>query len=135
MDNEMITQKVAEHEVRLNILEQTQKEIKSEVNNMHQMTEDIHVMAVEMKNLREDTNNKIDDLKSDTNNQIHGLKEDIKQVNTEVNKMSNEITDIKNAPDKETAHSFKEIRSKAIWLIVSLILGFLLAQAFPNIFK
>jgi archaellum component FlaC len=94
------------------------------------MNVSIHDMLGEMKAMRIETNGKIDTL--DT--KFENLTTDVKQVKTGLSEVSNKVTELETVPDKKDAKLFNDIKYKILWIIIAGAVGFLLAQAFPQIF-
>ncbi len=124
MTNEAIVQKITEHDQRLTTVEKDQDEMKSELKELKEISNNTNMLAVEMKHMRETT---------DT--QLANLNTSVAEVKSGQNNLSKELTDLKNAKDKETAQAARKILWIAVGAIASGCIGFLLAQAFPNIFK
>lgn len=119
MNNEQIVQKVTEHEMRLDNLENEHKDLKAKVDDIHDIATSVKIMA-----------NDITYIKTD----IAEVKEDQKDTKKWQKDFSEKLSEVETAPMKETAQQAKDLRSKIIWLILAGVIGFLLAQAFPNIF-
>ena len=124
MTNEVIVQKITEHDQRIANVEKDQNEMKSELKELKEISNNTNMLAVEMKHMRETT---------DT--QLANLNTSVAEVKNGQNNLSKEQTDLKNAKDKETAQVARKILWIAIGAVASGAIGFLLAQAFPNIFK
>ena len=67
-------------------------------------------------------------------NQLMDAKEDIQDVKKGQNELSEKVTTLENKPAQETKKRWDSISDKLIWLFISGIAGFLLAQALPVIF-
>ena len=67
-------------------------------------------------------------------NQLMDVKEDIQDVKKGQNELSEKVTTLENKPAQETKKRWDSISDKLIWLFISGIAGFLLAQALPVIF-
>jgi len=130
MDNEKIVEKVAEHDVRIGVLERDHAQLETDVKKLSDMNVSIHDMLGEMKAMRIETNGKIDTL--DT--KFENLTTDVKQVKTGLSEVSNKVTELETVPDKKDAKLFNDIKYKILWIIIAGAVGFLLAQAFPQIF-
>jgi chaperonin cofactor prefoldin len=130
MDNEKIVEKVAEHDVRIGVLERNHAQLETDVKKLSDMNVSIHDMLGEMKAMRIETNGKIDTL--DT--KFENLTTDVKQVKTGLSEVSNKVTELEAVPDKKDAKLFNDIKYKILWIIIAGAVGFLLAQAFPQIF-
>lgn len=130
MDSEKIVEKVAEHDVRIGVLEKDQVSLENDVKKLSDMNVSIHDMLGEMKAMRIETNGKIDTL----DNKFENLTTDVKQVKTGLSEVSNKVTELETVPDKKDAKLFNDIKYKILWIIIAGAVGFLLAQAFPQIF-
>ena len=124
MTNETIVEKITEYGTRLNNVEKDQEVMKSELKELNDKTNDIHMLAIEMKHMRETTDTRLENLDASVSDIKNGQ-----------NTLSKELTDLKNSRDRETAQAARKIIWIAVGILVSGGLGFLLAQAFPNIFK
>lgn len=67
-------------------------------------------------------------------NQLMDVKEDIQDVKKGQSELSDKVTTLENKPAQETKKRWDSISDKLIWLFISGIAGFLLAQALPVIF-
>ena len=67
-------------------------------------------------------------------NQLMDVKEDIQDVKKGQSELSDKVTTLENKPAQETKKRWDSISDKLIWLFISGIAGFLLAQALPGIF-
>ena len=67
-------------------------------------------------------------------NQLMDVKEDIQDVKRGQNELSDKVTTLENKPAQETKKRLDSVSEKIIWLVVSGVVGFLLAQILPNIF-
>ena len=67
-------------------------------------------------------------------NQLMDVKKDIQDVKKGQNELSEKVTTLENKPAQETKKRWDSISDKLIWLFISGIAGFLLAQALPVIF-
>ena len=67
-------------------------------------------------------------------NQLMDVKEDIQDVKKGQNELSDKVTTLENRPALETKKRWDSIYEKLIWLFISGVAGFLLAQALPLIF-
>ena len=123
MTNEVIVQKITEHDMRLDNIETSQSEIKAELKELKDISTNTNMLAVEMKHMRENTDEKLEN-----------LGKSVSEVQKGQQVLSSEITDLKNAKDKETAQAARKIMGIAVGIIVSGLVGFILAQLFPRIF-
>lgn len=130
MDNEVLAQKVTEHDVRIGVLEKGQSELKTEVKTLQDMNVSMHDMLGEMKAMRIDTNAKIDSL----DGKFDGLAENVTKVQKGLSEVDDKVTALESKPDKEEAKSYKAIKSMILTAFLAGIIGFILAQLFPNIF-
>ena len=120
MTNEALSNKVAEHDVRIATLETNQKEMQSKVDDIHDIATSVKVMAQDMQYIKEDVS------------EVKSAQKADKQWKEEFGK---KLSDVEQAPLIETAKKANALKEKIIWAIVSGVLVFLLTQAFPNIFK
>ena len=67
-------------------------------------------------------------------NQLMDVKEDIQDVKKGQNELSEKVTTLENKPAQETKKKLDSISEKLLWLFVSGVAGFLLAQLLPQIF-
>ena len=67
-------------------------------------------------------------------NQLMDVKEDIQDVKKGQSELSDKVTTLENKPAQETKKRWDSIYDKLIWLFISGIVGFLLAQALPGVF-
>lgn len=130
MDNEVLAQKVTEHDVRIDVLEKGHTELKKEVKTLQDMNVSMHDMLGEMKAMRIDTNAKIDSL----DGKFDGLAENVTKVQKGLSEVDDKVTALEAKPDKEEAKSYKAIKNMIITAFLAGIIGFILAQLFPNIF-
>lgn len=130
MDNEKIVEKVAEHDVRIGVLERDHAQLETDVKKLSDMNVSIHDMLGEMKAMRIETNGKIDTL----DNKFENLTTDVKQVKTGLSEVSSKVTELETVPDKKDAKLFNDIKYKIMWIVIAGVVGFLLAQIFPQIF-
>lgn len=66
--------------------------------------------------------------------QLMDVREDIQDVKKGQDELSDKVTVLENKPAQETKKKLDSISEKLLWLFVSGVAGFLLAQAFPAIF-
>lgn len=121
---EKIIQQVAEHEVRLDNLEEGQKELKHRVEDIHKIATSVELIATNVDHMKGDVSELKDgqsELKEDFRNSQQELKDRIKEV--------------EDAPAKKTASALDAIKEKIIWLVVGGIVTFILVQLLPNIFS
>lgn len=130
MDNEVLAQKVTEHDVRIDVLEKGHAELKTEVKTLQDMNVSMHDMLGEMKAMRIDTNAKIDSL----DGKFDGLAENVTKVQKGLSEVDDKVTALEAKPDKEEAKSYKAIKNMIITAFLAGIIGFILAQLFPTIF-
>ena len=130
MDNEVLAQKVTEHDVRIDVFEKGHAELKTEVKTLQDMNVSMHDMLGEMKAMRIDTNAKIDSL----DGKFGGLAENVNKVQKGLSEVDDKVTALEAKPDKEEAKSYKAIKNMIITAFLAGIIGFILAQLFPNIF-
>ena len=62
------------------------------------------------------------------------IKEDVGEVKTKQNELNDKVTTLENRPAQETKKKWDSISEKLLWLFISGIVGFLLAQILPGIF-
>ena len=67
-------------------------------------------------------------------NQLMDVKEDIQDVKKGQSELSDKVTTLENKPAQETKKKWDSISEKLLWLFISGVVGFLLAQALPAIF-
>ena len=67
-------------------------------------------------------------------NQLMDVKEDIQDVKKGQNELSEKVTTLENKPAQETKKKWDSISEKILWLFISGVVGFLLAQALPCVF-
>ena len=67
-------------------------------------------------------------------NQLMDVKEDIQDVKKGQTELSEKVTTLENKPAQETKKKWDSISEKLLWLLVSGVAGFLLAQLLPQIF-
>ena len=67
-------------------------------------------------------------------NQLMDVKEDIQDVKKGQTELSEKVTTLENKPAQETKKKWDSISEKLLWLFVSGVAGFLLAQLLPQIF-
>ena len=67
-------------------------------------------------------------------NQLMDVKEDIQDVKKGQNELSDKVTTLENKPAQETKKKWDSISEKLLWLFISGVVGFLLAQALPGVF-
>ena len=67
-------------------------------------------------------------------NQLMDVKEDIQDVKKGQNELSEKVTTLENKPAQETKKKWDSISEKLLWLFISGVVGFLLAQALPGVF-
>ena len=67
-------------------------------------------------------------------NQLMDVKEDIQDVKKGQTELSEKVTTLENKPAQETKKRWDSIYDKLIWLFISGVAGFLLAQMLPAIF-
>lgn len=67
-------------------------------------------------------------------NQLIDVKKDIQDVKNGQSDLSDKVTTLENKPAQDTKKKFDSISEKVIWLCISGVVGFLLAQILPNIF-
>ena len=67
-------------------------------------------------------------------NQLMDVKEDIQDVKKGQTELSEKVTTLENKPAQETKKKLDSISEKLLWLFVSGVAGFLLAQLLPQIF-
>lgn len=121
---EKIIQQVAEHEVRIDKLEENQKELKHRVEDIHKIATSVELIATNVDHMKGDVSELKDgqaELKEDFRNSQQELKDRIKEV--------------EDAPAKKTASAWDAIKEKIIWLVVGGIVTFILVQLLPNIFS
>lgn len=66
---------------------------------------------------------------------IVDIKTDVKDIKLEQGALKDEVSDLKNAPDKTRATWFKDIGKIIVTAIVTGIVAFVLGSCFPVIFK
>jgi predicted nuclease with TOPRIM domain len=121
---EKIIQQVAEHEVRIDKLEENQKELKHRVEDIHKIATSVELIA---------TN--VDHMKGDVSELKEGqaeLKEDLRNSQQE---LKDRIKDVEDAPAKKTASTWDSIKDKILWLFVGGVVAFILTQLLPDIFS
>ena len=67
-------------------------------------------------------------------NQLIGVKEDIQDVKKGKSELSDKVTTLETKPAQETKKKWDSISEKLLWLFISGVVGFLLAQALPGVF-
>lgn len=67
-------------------------------------------------------------------NQLMDVKEDIQDVKKGQTELSDKVTTLENKPAQDTKKRLDSISEKILWLFISGIAGFLLAQILPQIF-
>ena len=67
-------------------------------------------------------------------NQLMDVKEDIQDVKKGQSELSDKVTTLENKPAQETKKKWDSISEKLLWLFISGVVGFLLAQALPCVF-
>lgn len=67
-------------------------------------------------------------------NQLIDVKKDIQDVKKGQSNLTDKVTILENKPAQDTKKKWDSISEKLIWLFVSGVAGFLLAQVLPNIF-
>ena len=67
-------------------------------------------------------------------NQLMDVKEDIQDVKKGQSELSDKVTTLENKPAQETKKKWDSISEKLLWLFISGVVGFLLAQALPGVF-
>ena len=67
-------------------------------------------------------------------NQLMDVKEDIQDVKKGQSELSDKVTTLENKPAQETKKKWDSISEKLLWLFISGVVGFLLAQALPVVF-
>lgn len=65
---------------------------------------------------------------------IVDIKTDVKDIKMEQGALKDEVSDLKNAPDKARATWFKDISKLVITAIVTGVVAFVLGSCFPMIF-
>lgn len=63
-----------------------------------------------------------------------GLQTDVKEIKEGQETLNSKVCDLENRPAKETKKRFDNMTDKIMWLILSGVVGFILAQLLPNIF-
>lgn len=66
--------------------------------------------------------------------QLVDMKSDIKEVKSGQTDLSNKVTTLENRPSQEIKKRWDSLSDKLMWLVISGIVGFLLATAIPAIF-
>ena len=66
-------------------------------------------------------------------NQLMDVKEDIQDVKKGQTELSEKVTTLENKPAQETKKKWDSISEKLLWLFVSGVAGFFLAQSLPQI--
>lgn len=121
---EKIIQQVAEHEVRLDNLEEGQKELKHRVEDIHKIATSVELIATNVDHMKGD----VSELKVGQTE----LREDFRSSQQE---LKDKIKEVEDAPAKKTASAWDAIKEKIIWLVVGGIVTFILVQLLPNIFS
>ena len=67
-------------------------------------------------------------------NQLMDVKEDIQDVKKGQSELSDKVTILENKPAHDTKKKMESIHEKTLWLFISGIIGFLLAQLLPGVF-
>ena len=67
-------------------------------------------------------------------NQLMDVKEDIQDVKKGQSELSDKVTTLETKPAQETKKKWDSISEKLLWLFISGVVGFLLAQALPGVF-
>ena len=121
---EKIIQQVAEHEVRIDKLEENQKELKHRVEDIHKIATSVELIATNVDHMKGDV--------SELKDGQAELKEDFRNSQQE---LKDRIREVEDAPAKKTASVWESIKDKIIWLFVGGVAAFILAQLLPNIFS
>lgn len=120
MDEKDVVAKVAEHDARIKSLEINQTSLIEKVDDIHDIASSVKLMANDMSYMKTD---------------ISEMKDNQATLTKSQEELKNEIIDVKNAPSQKTAKFMDDIKSKVFWLIGAGIIGYILAQLFPTIFK
>ena len=112
--------KVAEHDARIKSLEINQASLTEKVDDIHDIASSVKLMANDMSYMKTD---------------ISEMKDNQTALAKSQDELKSELLDVKNEPAKKTAKFMDDLKSKVFWLIAAAVLGYLLAQLFPAIFK
>lgn len=66
---------------------------------------------------------------------IVDIKSDVKDIKAEQGALKDDVSDLKNAPDKDRANWFKDISKLVITAVVTGVVAFVLGNCFPAIFQ
>ena len=105
----------AQHEIRLDKLEEDMTGVKSQVD-------DIHRIATAVEVITHDT--------TETKEQLKSFRNEVKEDTTE---LKQRLVAVENAPMKTTYNLVKEIGKKLAWIVIGALAIILLGILFPNV--
>lgn len=119
--NRLNTQ-VAEHEVRIKNVEENQAQMKEKVDDIHRMATSIELIAHDMSYMKTD----VSELKDGQSE----LRSDFKKSQEEIR---GKFQDIETEPLKKKSSFLDFIKDKALVIIVTGLIIYILTQLFPQI--
>ena len=113
---------VAEHEVRIKNVEENQAQMKEKVDDIHRMATSIELIAHDMSYMKTD----VSELKDGQSE----LRSDFKKSQEEIR---GKFQDIETEPLKKKSSFLDFIKDKALVIIVTGLIIYILTQLFPQI--
>ena len=117
-----LDKQVAEHEIRLKNVEENQVQMKEKVDDIHRMATAIELIAHDMSYMKTD----VSELKDGQSE----LRSDFKKSQEE---LRGKIQDIESEPLKKKSSFVDFLKDKALVIIVTGLIIYLLTQLFPQI--
>ena len=117
-----LDKQVAEHEIRLKNVEENQVQMKEKVDDIHRMATSIELIAHDMSYMKTD----VSELKDGQSE----LRSDFKKSQEE---LRGKIQDIESEPLKKKSSFVDFLKDKALVIIVTGLIIYLLTQLFPQI--
>lgn len=117
-----LSTQVAEHEVRIKNVEENQAQMKEKVDDIHRMATSIELIAHDMSYMKTD----VSELKDGQSE----LRSDFKKSQEEIR---GKFQDIETEPLKKKSSFLDFIKDKALVIIVTGLIIYILTQLFPQI--
>lgn len=113
MDNNEMSQKLAEHDVLIRETAEDIKALEHKVDDLHRIATSVELIAQDMTH----------------------IKSDISEVKSNQDSMKRDIAEVKNADNQRKALMVDNIKDKLLWLFIGGIAAGLLATVLPQFFK
>ena len=118
---------VNEHDLRLDNAEAAIKELQSESKAIYEINTNVRLLAENMNAVKED----VADVKEDVKEVKSNNTQTQQTLDTELDNIKAEISDVRNQPIKQKANVYDKI----VWLIVGGAATYIASQIFEKIFK